>query len=42
MKYHVSRDVGHLKITKIKNPKSLIQVSCIAMKNHVTTDLCKL
>ena len=22
MKYHVSRDVGHLKFTKIKNPKS--------------------
>ena len=26
MKYHVSRDVGHLKFTKIKNPKSPFQV----------------
>ena len=42
MKYHVSRDVGYLKFTTIKNPKSPIQIPCMTIKNHVTTDLCKL
>ena len=42
MKYLVSRDVGHLQFTKIKNPKSPIQVPCMTKKNYVTTDLCKL
>ena len=46
MKYHVSRDVGHLKFTKIKNPKFPFQVSCM-LKNfklarYSNTDLCKL
>ena len=42
MKYHVSRDVGHLKFTTIKDQKSPFQAPCMTMKNHVTTDLCKL
>ena len=42
MKYHVSRDVGHLKYTNINNPKSPFQLPCMTKKNHVTTDLCKL
>ena len=29
MKYLVSRDVGHLKFTKIKNPKSPFRVLCM-------------
>ena len=33
MKYHVSHDVGHLKFTKIKNPKSPIQVPYL-LKNY--------
>ena len=46
MKYHVSRDVGHLKFTKIKNPKSRIQVPCLlnnfTLARYSNTDLCKL
>ena len=46
MKYHVSRDVDHLKFTTIKNPKSPIQVPCMTnnftLARYSTTDLCKL
>ena len=34
MKYHVSRDVGHLKFTTIKNPNSPIQVPCIELERN--------
>ena len=34
MKYHVSRDVGHLKFTTIKDQKSPFQAPC--MTNNLT------
>ena len=46
MKYHVSRDVSHLKFTTIKNPISPFQVACMfnnfTLARYSTTDLCKL
>ena len=44
MKYHVSRDVGHLKFTTIKNPKSPIPCTTnnFTLARYSTTDLCKL
>ena len=46
MKYHVSRDVGHLKFTTIKDQKSPFQAPCmtnnLTLARYSNTDLCKL
>ena len=34
MKYHVSRDVGHLKFTKIKNPKFPFQAVNVKPRDY--------